>query len=189
MKSAICSAIVLCVLLVPPLPLVLPVLPVVLVPPVLLVVPDLPWPCGDLSTLALAPSPEPSEPPQAAVISATDAQSVAPIKVRVPRESAMLSSTFSKKKEKHRAPPDATAHKMPGDDEITVARRNGTWRANATPRKKCDGTAIAHAERAVNGRIGRPSRCVPRRAHAARSSMPKLTAIGQSADVTSTQCK
>ncbi|WP_321167211.1 hypothetical protein [Burkholderia pseudomallei] len=103
MKSAICSAIVVCVLpvLVPPVPLVVvPLVPVVL---------DEPEPCGDLKMLAPG-APEPSEPPQAAVISVKDAQSVAPIKVRVPRESAMLSSTFSRSKEKYRAPPDATAH-------------------------------------------------------------------------------
>ncbi|WP_232343206.1 hypothetical protein [Burkholderia pseudomallei] len=108
MKSAICSAIVVCVLpvLVPPVPLV--VVPLVVVPLVPVVL-DEPEPCGDLKMLAPG-APEPSEPPQAAVISVTDAQSVAPIKVRVPRESAMLSSTFSRSKEKYRAPPDATAH-------------------------------------------------------------------------------
>ncbi|WP_226383396.1 hypothetical protein [Burkholderia mayonis] len=81
MKFAICSAIVLWVLV----PLVLPVL-LVLPEPL-----DVLEPCGDLRMLALVVPPESSEPPQAAVIRVTDAQSAAPIKVRVPRESAMVS--------------------------------------------------------------------------------------------------
>ncbi|WP_235372439.1 hypothetical protein [Burkholderia pseudomallei] len=122
MKSAICSAIVVCVLpvLVPPVPLVVvPLVPVVL---------DEPEPCGDLKMLAPG-APEPSEPPQAAVISVTDAQSVAPIKVRVPRESAMLSSTFSRSKEKYRAPPPRTRrHTECRPPAIAADRLDRAWR-------------------------------------------------------------
>ncbi|MCS6495695.1 hypothetical protein [Burkholderia thailandensis] len=67
--------------------LVVPLVPVVPDVPALPVVPE---PCGDLKALTPGAPLEPS-PPQAAVISVTDAQSVAPIKMRVPRESAMLS--------------------------------------------------------------------------------------------------
>ncbi|WP_374189310.1 MULTISPECIES: hypothetical protein [Burkholderia] len=181
MKSAICSAIVLCV----PVLVLLVVLLVVLVVPVVLDVPvplDVPEPCGDLKALAPGAPPEPSEPPQAAVISVTDAQSVAPIKVRVPRKSAILSVYLFYKQRKVPRPPGR-------DGTLNAGRRRDHRRpaksgmASTTPcPENNDGIAPAHAKRALNERTRRPPRFVPRRADALRSSMPTFTATGQSAE-------
>ncbi|MCS6471950.1 hypothetical protein [Burkholderia thailandensis] len=133
--------------------LVVPLVPVVPDVPALPVVPE---PCGDLKALTPGAPLEPS-PPQAAVISVTDAQSVAPIKMRVPRESAMLSVYLFQKQRKVPRPPgrDGTPnagrrrnHRRPAKSRMA----NTAPRAEKKPMESRPLTRSAHRTSGLAGR-------------------------------------
>ncbi|WP_232288865.1 hypothetical protein [Burkholderia oklahomensis] len=139
-------------------------------------------PFRPLRVLAPGAPPEPSEPPQPAVIRVTDAQSAALIKVRVLLGSAMVMYQPFLRERKVPRPPGRDGTLRAGQRcEHRRPAKSGVAGTAPRPEKK-NGTAIAHSKRAVNGSIGRPLRFDPWRAGAPRSSAPKFTTTGQSAD-------